>query len=87
VLADRVRSDAKAILADPRIAEALADAGVAQEADALVATALEVTDAAGARDAWRRYVDGPGGKGPWADHARVHEGAAPARGAAKERAR
>jgi tetratricopeptide (TPR) repeat protein len=91
VLAERVRSDAKAILSDPRIAEALADAGVANEGDALVATALEVTDAAAARDTWRRYVDGPGGKGPWADHARAHEGAASGRGpnsgAPKERTR
>ena len=76
VLAERVRSDAKAILADPRVTEALADAGVALEADALLATALEVTDPAAARDTWRRYLDGGGAKGPWADHARSHEGGA-----------
>ena len=35
VLAERVRSDAKPLLADPRVTEALADAGVAHEADAL----------------------------------------------------
>jgi tetratricopeptide (TPR) repeat protein len=81
VLAERVRSDAKAILSDARITEALADAGVAHEADALVATALEVTDPSAARETWRRYAEGAGGKGPWADHARAHEGAAPARGA------
>ncbi|MDB5221331.1 MAG: hypothetical protein JWO86_9258 [Myxococcaceae bacterium] len=80
VLAERVRSDAKAILSDARITEALADAGVAHEAEALVATALEVTDPSAARETWRRYVEGAGGKGPWADHARAHEGAAPARG-------
>jgi tetratricopeptide (TPR) repeat protein len=76
VLAERVRSDAKPILADARVTEALADAGVAHEADALLATALEVTDPVAAREAWRRYVEGPGGKGPWADHARAHEGSA-----------
>jgi tetratricopeptide (TPR) repeat protein len=82
VLAERVRSDAKAILADSRITEALADAGVGHEADALVATALEVTDPAAAHDTWRRYLDGAGGKGPWAEHARAHEGgAASTRGA------
>lgn len=70
VLSERVRSDAKPILADPRIAEALTNSGVAHESDALLATALEVTDAAAARDAWRRYSEGPGGKGPWAEHAR-----------------
>jgi hypothetical protein len=76
VLAARVRSDVKPVLADPRVTDALADAGVAHEADALVATALEATDGAGAREAWRRYVEGGGGKGPWADHARAHEAAA-----------
>jgi tetratricopeptide (TPR) repeat protein len=76
VLAERVRSDAKPILADARISDALADAGVAHESDALLASALEMTDPAAARDVWRRYVEGPGGKGPWAEHARAHEGAA-----------
>lgn len=76
VLAERVRSDAKAILSDARVTEALADAGVPYEADALVATALEVTDSAAAREMWRRYVEGAGGSGPWADHARAHEGGA-----------
>jgi tetratricopeptide (TPR) repeat protein len=75
VLAERVRSDAKPILADPRITDALADAGVARERDALLATALEVTEPAAAREAWHRYIEGPGGKGPWGDHARAHEGA------------
>ena len=76
VLAERVRSDAKPILADSRIVDALADAGVGYEADALLATALEMTDPAAARDVWHRYAEGPGGKGLWGDHARSHEGAA-----------
>ncbi|MBX3258488.1 MAG: hypothetical protein KF782_02140 [Labilithrix sp.] len=83
VLAERVRSDVKPHLADPRVAEAMADAGSATEADALVALALEASAADGgasARDAWRRYLEGAGGKGPWADHAREHAGgAAPAK--------
>ena len=79
VLAERVRSDAKPILSDARIKDALADAGVAHEADALLATALEITDPAAARDVWHRYLEGAGGKGAWADHARAHEGAAGAR--------
>ena len=77
VLAERVRSDAKPILADPRSLDALADAGVEHEKDALLATALEITDSGAAREVWRRYIEGPGGKGPWADHARAHEAAAP----------
>ncbi len=85
VLAERVRSDAKPILADARVTEALADAGVAHESDALVAIALEASDPVAARDAWRRYVEGPGGKGPWADHARAHEGSAGSAGAGNQR--
>ena len=76
VLAERVRSDAKPSLKDPRVLDALADAGVAHEADALIAIAIELTDAAGARESWKRYGESAGGKGPWAEHARAHEGAA-----------
>jgi tetratricopeptide (TPR) repeat protein len=76
VLAERVRSDAKPILKDPRVLDALADAGVAHEADALIAIALEPNDPAGARESWKRYGESAGGKGPWGDHARAHEGAA-----------
>ncbi len=83
VLAERVREGAKNVLAEPKVIEALADAGVPHESDALVAIALEPTDAAGAREAWRKYVDGAGGKGPWADHARGRAGHAPAKPAAK----
>ena len=76
VLGERVREGAKPMLKDPRVADALADAGVSSEAEALLAMALEPTDPGGAREAWRRFLDGPGGKGPWADHARAHEGSA-----------
>lgn len=74
VLAERVREGARPILSDPRVRDALADAGVAHEGDALLATALEGSDAAAAREAWKKYAEGPGGKGPWAEHARSHEG-------------
>jgi tetratricopeptide (TPR) repeat protein len=77
VLAERVRLDAKPMTSDPRVLEALADAGSVAESDALLATALEPSDPAGARELWRKYADGPGGKGAWSDHARAHEGAAP----------
>ena len=79
VLAERVRPDAKPVLADPRVTEALADAGVSHESDALLATALESTDPSAARDVWHRYLEGAGGKSPWSDHARTHESASPAR--------
>jgi tetratricopeptide (TPR) repeat protein len=79
VLAEHVRSDAKLVLKDPRVVDALADAGVAHEADALLATALEPTDPAGAREAWKRYVFGAGGTGSWGDHARARDAASGAR--------
>ncbi len=84
VLAERVREGAKPVLKDARVLDALADAGVAHEADALLATALESSDPAAARESWKRYLDGAGGKGPWADHARAHEAARP-RGDGKSR--
>jgi tetratricopeptide (TPR) repeat protein len=73
VLAERVRGDVKPVLADARVTEALGDAGVGFESDALQATALEVVDAAAAREAWGRYLAGAGGKGAWAEHARQRE--------------
>ncbi|MBS2013412.1 MAG: hypothetical protein JST00_11020 [Deltaproteobacteria bacterium] len=79
VLAERVRSDVKPVLGDARVVEALADAGVAHEREALVAIALESTEPAAAREAWHKYLEGAGGKGPWADHARAREGAAGAK--------
>jgi tetratricopeptide (TPR) repeat protein len=75
VVAERVRGDVRPVLGDAKVTEALADAGVAYESDALVATALENFDPAAARDAWHKYLDGAGGKGPWADHARQREAA------------
>lgn len=85
LLSERVRTDVKPVLGDERVTDALADAGVAFEGDALQATALEGVDAAAARDAWERFLAGAGGKGPWAEHARAHAaalgpGKKPARG-------
>lgn len=79
VLAERVRSDAKPVLADPRVTGALADAGMSSEADALLATALEATDGVAARDAWHRYLEGAAARSAWSEHARAHESAASAR--------
>jgi hypothetical protein len=83
ILNERVRGNATPVLTDPRVAEALADAGVPFETDALQAIALEAVDPSAAREAWTRYLTGPGGKSPWSDHARQHQSsphaAAPAR--------
>lgn len=76
ILAERVRSDVRALLSDPRVADALADAGARHEGDALAAIALEAEGGA-AKESWRAYLDGAGGKGPWAAHAREHASAAP----------
>ncbi|MCL2725902.1 MAG: hypothetical protein FWD69_15855 [Polyangiaceae bacterium] len=70
---------------DPRVVRALEDAGVPEEGDALVALALEASDPASARRAWRRYLDGPAGKRAWTSHARAHESQAPSEVAAKRR--
>lgn len=79
-LAERVHADVKSFLVgDPRVREALSDAGAAQETDALLGYALEGHDPAGAKEAWRKYLEGAGGKGPWADHAKDHAGSAPAK--------
>lgn len=82
VLADRVHSDVRSYLVgDPRVREALSDAGAAQETDALLGYAIEGADAAGAKEAWRKYLEGAGGKGPWAEHAREHAAVGPTRAA------
>lgn len=82
VLAERVRNDVKPFLTDPKVTEAIGDAGVPAEQDALIAIALEPQESA--REYWRKYLDGAGGKGPWAEHARAHAGAAPAAKPAKK---
>jgi hypothetical protein len=80
VLAERVRNGSKdtsvkPLLSDVRVVEALADAGVAHEGEALLAMALEASDITLAKESWKKYLEGAGGKGPWADHAREHAGA------------
>lgn len=74
VLASKVQSDVRRVLADRRVVTSLKNANLAHEMDALVAFALEGVDAAEARAAWGRYAAGAGGKGPWAAHARAREG-------------
>jgi tetratricopeptide (TPR) repeat protein len=75
ILAERIRGDVQPMLADERVVAALVDAGVPHEADALRAVALEVTSAPLAREAWRAFLAGGGGKGPWAEHARARSAA------------
>jgi len=73
VLSGVAHGDPRAVLADARVRDVLADVSAATEGDALAAIALEASDPSAAREAWVHYLAGPGGKGPWSDHARAHE--------------
>jgi tetratricopeptide (TPR) repeat protein len=69
LLAEHAHGDPRIALASAHAKELLAVAPA--EANALAALALESSDAAGARDAWDRYV-AASPNGPWAGHARAH---------------
>jgi tetratricopeptide (TPR) repeat protein len=69
LLSERAQGDPRKLIATPRAKELLS---VAQsERSAIVALALEPTDAAGARDAWQEYVNASP-QGPWAASAKAH---------------
>jgi tetratricopeptide (TPR) repeat protein len=74
ILGDRARDDAPALLAEPAAMEAMGPQWDVEH-DALVAFALEGVDGIRARRGWTIYLEGRGGQGPWADHARVHAAA------------
>jgi tetratricopeptide (TPR) repeat protein len=67
------KRDPRSLVEDARVVEVLGDVGALAEADALAAFSLGDRDAAGARQQWAKYLAGPGGKGPWADHARASQ--------------
>lgn len=69
-------------LRDVKVTEELSMTGTAFEKDALEAFALDASRPALAREAWKRYLEGPGGQGPWSAHARARaagQGKAPPR--------
>jgi tetratricopeptide (TPR) repeat protein len=76
-VADRGAAALRSALTDAR-SQALGSA-VSREIEAMLGLALEGVDRGLARDAWQKYLDGQGGKGPWADHARQHLAASPPR--------
>jgi len=76
ILAERPHENAPALVVDPAAIEAMGPLA-SVERTALVALALEATDPLAARSSWSTYLDGPGGEGPWADHARQHLGVRP----------
>lgn len=73
VLGERAKFDPRPPLADARARDVLASP-FAAESDALSALALEASDPAAAREAYKRYADAAG-QGPWAEHARGAEAA------------
>jgi len=75
ILSERAHENAPALLAEPAAIEALGPAADV-ERTALMALALEEVDPVSARSAWGAFLEGPGGNGPWADHARKHAGQA-----------
>jgi tetratricopeptide (TPR) repeat protein len=81
LLADRSHGDPRATLTTPRAKDLLAVAP--GEEPALAAMALEMSDPAGAREAWGQYVDATPA-GPWAAHARVHLAGLARRGPARK---
>jgi tetratricopeptide (TPR) repeat protein len=69
LLSERAQGDPRKLIATPRAKELLS---VAQsERSAIVALALEPTDAAGAKDAWQDYLNASP-QGPWAANAKAH---------------
>jgi len=73
ILAERPHENAAPLLVDPAATFAMGPSAVV-ERSALLALSLEASDPAAARSSWGTYLDGPGGAGPWAEHARQHLG-------------
>jgi tetratricopeptide (TPR) repeat protein len=73
ILAERPHEDAAPLLVDPAAIAAMGPFGYV-ERSALLALALEGSDRTRARSSWSTYLEGPGGAGPWAEHARQHLG-------------
>ncbi len=71
LLSDRPRDGIPGLLAEPAAIEAMGPQWDV-ERDAMVAFAMEGVDAARARRGWTSYLEGLGGHGPWAAHARAH---------------
>jgi hypothetical protein len=70
-LTDRPHGEAHTVFAEPRAHDTLGPSGSA-DLDAMAGLAMELSDPDAARAAWQRFLAGPGGKGPWAEHARGH---------------
>ena len=74
VLGERAKVDVRGALLEARAHDVLAPA-FAPEADVMLALALEPTDLAGARDAYKRYIEAAGAAGTWTEHAKAAEAA------------
>jgi tetratricopeptide (TPR) repeat protein len=73
ILSERAHENAPALLAEPAAIEALGPAADV-ERTAMMALAEEEVDPVSAKSAWGAYLEGPGGAGPWAEHAKKHAG-------------
>ncbi len=71
VLSEVSHDNPPALLADPSAIESMGSTWDVEHA-AMVALALDSVDPARAHREWTTYLEGPGGRGPWADHARQH---------------
>lgn len=69
VLAERGKVEVRASLQDAKSRDVIAPA-FASEMDAMTALALEASDLNGAREAWKRYIDGAA-QSPWNEHAKT----------------
>jgi len=68
VIGERGKVDVRTALADAKSRDVIAAAFV-PEIEAMVALSLEQTDLAGAREAYKKYIDAVGGKGVWVEAA------------------
>jgi tetratricopeptide (TPR) repeat protein len=71
ILKERPRDNAPALLAEPAAIESMGPEWDVEHL-AMVAFALEAVDPLRAGQGWIAYLEGRGGHGAWADHARQH---------------
>ncbi len=71
ILSERAGDNVPTLLAEPAAIEAMGPQSDV-ERSAMIALALEAVDPSRAREEWITYLEGPGGQGPWVDHARRH---------------
>ena len=74
VIGERGKVDARPALADAKARDVIASA-FAHEIEAMTALSLEATDLAGAREAYKRYIEAAGAQGVWVEAAQKAQAA------------